>query len=151
MRKIRLLKVAGVPVAKNCSHGLGVEGQSPTETATKMGRQGTVREKTFTYFAMSITLRCSRVPERATETFYMPAGSPVVSFTTTARKGTSSSPQMGQERAEIKPGVHWSEGWARYVPRGGATRRKSFRLWKCPECDATRIMGRFQTTAASSR
>src|SRR5882762_9671942 len=87
----------GYQWARNCSHGPGVEGPKSNLKRQPRRKGGVpVREKTFTYFAMSITLKCSKSAGASLQRrFYMPAGSPVVSFTTTARKGTSSSPQMG--------------------------------------------------------
>jgi len=79
----------------------------------------------------------------------MPAGSPVVSSTTTARKGTSSSPKWGEERAEIKP-TFIVRGWAPKYLAEVRPEKKSFRLWKCPECDAIRTNGEISSTAASS-
>jgi hypothetical protein len=60
-------------------------------------------------------------------------------------------PQDGAtSEPEIKPGVHCPEdGRLMYLAKV-RPERKSFRLWKCPECNATRTNGEFSNTAASS-
>jgi hypothetical protein len=60
-------------------------------------------------------------------------------------------PQNGDSsEPEIKPGVHCPEdGRVMYLAEARAE-RKSFRLWKCPECSAILTNGEFSSTAASS-
>ena len=97
MRKIRLLICRQVPVGqKLLPWPWGGRAKVQSVTATKKGRGVPVREKTFMYSAMSITLKCSYSAGASLQRrFYMPVGSPVVSSTTTAREATSSSPKMG--------------------------------------------------------
>jgi hypothetical protein len=60
-------------------------------------------------------------------------------------------PQDGdRSEPEIKPGVHCpKDGRVMYLAEV-RPERKSFRLWKCPECNAIRTNGEFSDTAASS-
>jgi len=51
---------------------------------------------------------------------------------------------------EIKPGVHCpKDGRVMYLAEV-RPERKSFRLWKCPECDAVHTNGEISRTAAFS-
>jgi hypothetical protein len=51
---------------------------------------------------------------------------------------------------EIKPGVRCpKDGHLMYLAEV-RPERKSFRLWKCPECNAIRTNGEFSNTAVSS-
>ncbi len=51
---------------------------------------------------------------------------------------------------EIKPGVRCpQDGSAMYLAEV-RPEKKSFRLWKCPECNAIRTNGEFSNTASSS-
>ena len=51
---------------------------------------------------------------------------------------------------EIKPGVHCpKDGRVMYLAEV-RPERKSFRLWKCPECDAIHTNGEISSTAAFS-
>jgi hypothetical protein len=60
-------------------------------------------------------------------------------------------PQDGdRSEPEIKPGVHCpKDGRVMYLAEV-RPERKSFRLWKCPECNAIRTNGEFSDTAVSS-
>jgi hypothetical protein len=60
-------------------------------------------------------------------------------------------PQDGDNgESEIKPGVHCpKDGRVMYLAEV-RPERKSFRLWKCPECNAIRTNGEFSDTAVSS-
>jgi hypothetical protein len=60
-------------------------------------------------------------------------------------------PQDGdRSEPEIKPSVHCpKDGRVMYLAEV-RPERKSFRLWKCPECNAIRTNGEFSNTAASS-
>jgi len=60
-------------------------------------------------------------------------------------------PQNGdRSEPEIKPGVHCpKDGQLMYLAEV-RLERKSFRLWKCPECNAIGTNGEFSNTAASS-
>jgi len=60
-------------------------------------------------------------------------------------------PQNGDgSELEIKPGVHCpKDGRVMYLAEV-RPERKSFRLWKCPECDAIRTNAEISRTAAFS-
>jgi len=60
-------------------------------------------------------------------------------------------PQNGDgSEPEIKPGVHCpKDGHVMYLAEV-RLERKSFRLWKCPECNAIRTNREISSTAASS-
>ena len=60
-------------------------------------------------------------------------------------------PQNGDKsEPEIKPGVRClKDGGVMYLAEV-RPEKKSFRLWKCAECDATRTNGEISSTAASS-
>ncbi len=60
-------------------------------------------------------------------------------------------PQEGDtSEPEIKPGVRCpQDGRVMYLAEV-RPEKKSFRLWKCPECDATHTNGEISSTAASS-
>jgi hypothetical protein len=60
-------------------------------------------------------------------------------------------PQDGdRSEPEIKPDVHCpKDGRLMYLAEV-RPEKKSFRLWKCPECDAICTNGEISTTAASS-
>ncbi len=60
-------------------------------------------------------------------------------------------PQDGDRgEPEIKPGVHCpKDGRVMYLAEV-RPERKSFRLWKCPECDAIHTNGEISSTAAFS-
>jgi hypothetical protein len=60
-------------------------------------------------------------------------------------------PQNGdRSEPEIKPGVHCpKDGGVMYLAEV-RSEKKSFRLWKCPECDAIRTNGEISSTAVSS-
>jgi len=60
-------------------------------------------------------------------------------------------PQNGdRSEPEIKPDVHCpKDGRLMYLAEV-RPEKKSFRLWKCPECDAIRTNGEISSAAASS-
>ena len=60
-------------------------------------------------------------------------------------------PQDGDKsEPEIKPGVRCPKDEGVMYLAEVRPEKKSFRLWKCPECDATRTNGEISSTAASS-
>jgi hypothetical protein len=61
-------------------------------------------------------------------------------------------PQDGDRgEPESKPGVHCPKDWRVMYLSEVRPEKKSFRLWKCPECDAIRTNGEISRTAVSSR
>jgi hypothetical protein len=60
-------------------------------------------------------------------------------------------PQNGERsEPEIKPDVHCPKDWRVMYLAEVRLERKSFRLWKCPECDAIHTNGEISSTAAFS-
>jgi hypothetical protein len=58
--------------------------------------------------------------------------------------------EQDRSEPEIKPEVHCPKDWRLMYLAEVRPERKSFRLWKCPACNAIRTNGEFSSTAASS-
>lgn len=123
------------------------------ETATKMGRQGTSTRKDLHVLCyehhaeMLLEYR-----SKPAETFVYACREPGCFIHYQSPQGYFIEPQNGDgSELEIKPGVHCpKDGRVMYLAEV-RPERKSFRLWKCPECDAIRTNGEISSTAASSR
>jgi len=151
--KIRLLTCAGVPVGQKLlsspRHG---RAKVQPETATKKGRQGTSTRKDLHVLCYEhhteMLLECRSEPA---ETFLSACREPSCFIHYHSPQGYFIEPQNGdRSEPEIKPGVHCpKDGHFMYLAEV-RPERKSFRLWKCPECDAIRTNGEISSTAASS-
>jgi len=103
----------GVPVGRKLlTSAWGGRAKVQPETATKMGRQGTSTRKDLHVLCyehhaeMLLEYR-----SKPAETFVYACREPGCFITTRARKGTSSSPKMGRERAGNQAWRSLSEGW----------------------------------------
>ena len=144
----------GVPVGRKLlTSAWGGRAKVQPETATKMGRQGTSTRKDLHVLCyehhaeMLLEYR-----SKPAETFVYACREPGCFIHYQSPQGYFIEPQNGDgSELEIKPGVHCpKDGRVMYLAEV-RPERKSFRLWKCPECDATRTNGEISTTAASSR
>ncbi len=86
-----------------------------------------------------------------TETFLYACREPGCFIRYYSSQGYFMEPQNGdRSEPESKPGVHCpKDGRVMYLAEV-PPEKKSFRLWKCPECDAVRTNGEISSTAASS-
>ena len=93
-------------------------------------------------------LKCRSEPP---ETFLYTCREPGCFIHYYSSQGYLIEPQDGdRSEPEIKPGVRCpNDGHVMYLAEV-RPERKSFRLWKCPECDAIRTNGEFSDAAASS-
>jgi len=121
-------------------------------TATKKGRQGTSTRKDLHVLCYEhhteMLLECRREP---TETFLYACREPGCFIHYYSSQGYFIEPANGdRSEPEIKPGVHCpKDGVVMYLAEV-RPEKKSFRLWKCPECDGIRTNGEISSTAASS-
>ena len=93
-------------------------------------------------------LECGNDPA---ETFLFACREPGCSIRYSSSEGYFVEPQDADSSdREIGPGVHCPKDWRPMYLAEVRPERKSFRLWKCPECDATRTNGEFSNTAGSS-
>lgn len=122
------------------------------ETVTKKGRQGTSTSKNLRILCYEhhTKMLLERGSEPA-ETFLYACRELGCFIHYSSSQGYFIEPQNGDSsEPEIKPGVHCPEdGRVMYLAEVRAE-RKSFRLWKCPECSAILTNGEFSSTAASS-
>jgi len=122
------------------------------ETATKKGRQGTGTRKDLHILCYEhhteMLLECRSEPA---ETFLYACREPSCFIHYHSSQGYFIEPQNGDRiEPEIKPSIPCpKDGGVMYLAEV-RPEKKSFRLWKCPECDATRTNGEISSTAASS-
>ena len=144
----------GVPVGRKLlTSAWGGRAKVQPETATKMGRQGTSTRKDLHVLCyehhaeMLLEYR-----SKPAETFVYACREPGCFIHYQSPQGYFIEPQNGDgSEPEIKPAVHCpKDGGPMYLAEV-RPERKSFRLWKCPECDAIRTNGETSSTAASSR
>lgn len=116
------------------------------------GRQGTSTRKDFHVLCYEhhteMLLECRG---KSAETFLYACREPGCFIQYCSSKGYFIEPQgANRSEPEIKPAVHCpKDGHIMYLAEVRPD-RKSFRLWKCPECNAIRTNGEFSNTAASS-
>jgi hypothetical protein len=93
-------------------------------------------------------LECRSEP---TETFLYACREPGCFIHYYSSQGYFIESQNGdRSESEIKPGVHCpKDGRLMYLAEV-RPEKKSFRLWKCPECDGIRTNGEISSTATSS-
>jgi len=144
----------GVPVGRKLlTSAWGGRAKVQPETATKMGRQGTSTRKDLHVLCyehhaeMLLEYR-----SKPAETFVYACREPGCFIHYQGPQGYFIEPQNGDgSEPEIKPAVHCpKDGGLMYLAEV-RPERKSFRLWKCPECDVIRTNGEISSTAASSR
>jgi hypothetical protein len=94
-------------------------------------------------------LECRTEPA---ETFLYACREPGCFIHYSGSQGYFIEPQNGAgSESETKPGVHCpKDGCLMYLAEV-RPEKKSFRLWKCPECDGIRTNGEISSTATSSR
>ncbi len=123
-----------------------------SETAAKKERWGTSTRKDLHVLCYEhhteMLLECRSEP---TETFLYACREPGCFIHYYSSQGYFIEPTNGdRSEPEIKPGVHCpKDGRVMYLAEVRPD-RKSFRLWKCPECDAIRTNGEISSTAVSS-
>jgi len=123
-----------------------------SETVTKNGRLGTSTRKdvrVLCYEHHSEMLLESR--KESAETFLYVCREPGCFIHYNSSQGYFIESQNGdRSESEIKPGVHCpKDGHLMYLAEV-RPEKKSFRLWKCPECDGIRTNGEISSTATSS-
>jgi len=112
--------------------------------ATKNERLGTSTEKIFHVLCYEHHSEMLLESEGSAETFLYVCREPGCFIHYNSSQGYSSSPKMGtRSESEIKPGVHCPKD-ERLCTREVRPEKKSFRLRKCPECDAIRTNGEIQ-------
>jgi hypothetical protein len=149
----RLLTCVRVPVGqKLLSSPWGGRGKVQPETATKKGRQGISTRNDLHVLCYEhhteMLLECRSEPA---ETFLYACREPDCFIHYHSPQGYFIEPLNG-DRSEpgIKPGVHCPKDGSLMYLAEVRPEKKSFRLWKCPECDAVRTNGEISSTAASS-
>jgi len=130
----------------------GERAKVQSETATKRERQGSSTRKDLRVLCYEhhseMLLECRTEPA---EKFLYACREPGCFIHYSGSQGYFIEPQNGdRSESEIKPAVHCpKDGRVMYLAEV-RLKRKSFRLWKCPECSAIRTNGEFSNTAASS-
>ena len=143
----------GVPVGRKLlTSAWGGRAKVQPETATKMGRQGTSTRKDLHVLCyehhaeMLLEYR-----SKPAETFVYACREPGCFIHYQSPQGYFIESQNGdRSESEIKPGVHCPKEERLMYLAEVRPEKKSFRLWKCPECDAIRTNGEISSTAASS-
>jgi len=93
-------------------------------------------------------LECRNDPA---ETFLYACREPGCFIRYSSSEGYFIEPQdAARSDLETKPGVHCPKDWRPMYLAEVRPERKNFRLWKCPECNATRPNGEFSNTAGAS-
>ena len=122
------------------------------ETATKKGRRGTSTRKDLHVLCYEHhTEMLLEHRSEPTETFLYACREPGCFIHYYSSQGYFIELQDGDRgEPEIKPGVHCpKDGRVMYLAEV-RPERKSFRLWKCPECDAIHTNGEISSTVAFS-
>ena len=130
----------------------GVRAKVQPETATKKERQGTSTRKDLRVLCYEHHIEMLlEYRKESAETFLYACREPGCFIHYYSSQGYFIEPQNGdRSEPEIKPGVHCpKDGRLMYLAEV-RPEKKSFRLWKCPECDAIRTNGEISSTAASS-
>jgi len=153
MHKIRLLiGRGGTSWPKTAPMSLGGRAKVQSETATKNERLGTSTRKdlhVLCYEHHSEMLLESW--KESAETFLYVCREPGCFIHYNSSQGYFIESQNGdRSESEIKPGVHCPKDERLMYLAEVRPEKKSFRLWKCPECDAIRTNGEISSTAASS-
>jgi hypothetical protein len=126
------------------------KGQSPTGNSNQEGKVGyQSRNLHVLCYAHHIEMLLECRSERA-ETFVYACREPGCFIHYQRPQGYFIEPENGdRSEPEIKPGVHCPKDGRFIFLAEVRPERKSFRLWKCPECDAIRTNEESSNTAAS--
>src|SRR6266849_6297113 len=154
MRKIRLPTCReGTGGQKTAPMPRGGRAEVQPETVTKKGRQSTSTSKNLRILCYEhhTEMLLKRRSESAETFLYAACREPSCFIHYSSSQGYFIEPQDGdRSEPEIKPGVHCpKDGRLMYLAEV-RLERKSFRLSKCPECNAIGTNGEFSNTAASS-
>jgi hypothetical protein len=149
IRKLRLLTWRGGSGPKIAL----VEAKVQPEPGITKGRQGTSTRKDLRVLCYEhhteMLLECRSEPA---ETFPYACREAGCFIRYISSQGYFIEPSQDGDRSEpeIRPGVHCpKDGRLMYLAEV-RPETKSFRLWKCPECNAVRTNGELSSTAASS-
>lgn len=153
MCKMRLLKCSGSSMGRKLPiSSWGGRVKVPRETTNMKGRQGTSTRKDLQVLCYEhhteMPLECMSEPA---ETFQYACREPGCFIHYSSSQGYFIEPQNGdRSEQEIKPAVHCpKDGHVMYLAEV-RPERKSFRLWKCPECSAVHTNEECSNTATSS-